>query len=239
MKRIQSRFSSRPLERVLDVCGLDHSFSFESQSQQVLASIDLHVMPGEFVILTGPSGCGKTTLLTLISGLRSVQNGSIRLLGHELFRADAAKRLKLRAMIGMVYQSHHLIGFLTAEENIILAMDPSVRAELDMVHKQRRARNLLKQLGLEYKIHAKPAQLSGGQRQRVAIARALACQPRLLIADEPTASLDAENSALIMKLFRDLVHTDGLSILMTSHDQRLHRYADRIIRISDGRLVPE
>ena len=237
--RIQSKFLSKLMERVLDVHNLNHTFIFESQHQDVLTSVDLHVKPSEFVILTGPSGCGKTTLLTLISGLRSIQRGSIKLLGNELFNADAATRLQLRATIGMVYQSHHLIDFLTAEENIILAMDPSVRAERDMLAKQRRARNLLKQLGLEHKTHARPAQLSGGQRQRVAIARAIACRPKLLIADEPTASLDAENSGLIMQLFRELLDTDGLSILMTSHDQRLHRYADRIIKISDGRIIPD
>jgi putative ABC transport system ATP-binding protein len=227
------------MELVLDVRNLYHTFIFEFQRQDVLTSVDLHVKPGEFVILTGPSGCGKTTLLTLISGLRAIQRGSIKLLGNELFNADAATRLQLRALIGMVYQSHHLIDFLTAEENIILAMDPSVRAERDMLVKQRRARNLLKQLGLEHKTHARPAQLSGGQRQRVAIARAMACRPKLLIADEPTASLDAENSGLIMQLFRELVDTDGLSVLMTSHDQRLHRYADRIVKISDGRIIPD
>ena len=222
---------------ILEVRNLNHSFLGELQSQAVLKSINLRIMPGEFVILTGPSGCGKTTLLTLVSGLRSIQQGSIRLFGNELYQADSDRRLQLRAMIGMVYQSHHLVSFLTAEENIILAMDPYVQAEFEMTPKRRRARHLLKQLGLEQKTHAWPSQLSGGQRQRVAIARALACHPKLLIADEPSASLDAENSCLIMELFRNLVDAHGISVLMTSHDYRLHHYADRIIKISDGQLI--
>ena len=140
-------------------------------------------------------------------------------------------------MIGMIFQSHHLISFLTAEENVVLAMDASAQDSKSKRSKQERARHLLSELGLGDKIHARPKQLSGGQRQRVAIARALACEPKLLIADEPTASLDAENGRLIMELLKKLVDERGLSILMTSHDQRLYKYADRIIKIDDGRLI--
>jgi len=139
-------------------------------------------------------------------------------------------------MIGMIFQSHHLISFLSAEENIILAMDASHQNK-SWREKQKRARQLLAELGLGDKTRALPKQLSGGQRQRVAIARALACEPKLLIADEPTASLDATNGKLIMELLKKLVDEQGLSILMTSHDQRLYRYANRIIKIDDGRLL--
>lgn len=140
-------------------------------------------------------------------------------------------------MMGMIFQSHHLISFLTAEENVILAMDASYHAIRSVRSKKQRARHLLAELGLGDKIHSRPKQLSGGQRQRVAIARALACEPKFLIADEPTASLDAENGRLIMELLKNLVKERGLSILMTSHDQRLYGYADRIIKIDDGRLL--
>lgn len=203
----------------------------------MLRSISFQLMPAEFVLLSGPSGCGKTTLLTLIGGLRSIQHGSIKLFGNELYNSDASTRNSLRSMMGMIFQSHHLISFLTAEENVVLAMDASYQAVRTFRSKKERARQLLSELGLGDKIHFRPKQLSGGQRQRVAIARALACEPSFLIADEPTASLDAENGRLIMELLRKLVHDRGLSILMTSHDQRLYGYADRIIRIDDGRLL--
>jgi putative ABC transport system ATP-binding protein len=222
---------------VLDIQDVVHTFSSGSQEQAVLRSISLQLMPAEFVLLSGPSGCGKTTLLTLIGGLRSIQHGSIKLFGNELYNSDASTRNSLRSMMGMIFQSHHLISFLTAEENVVLAMDASTQAVRTFRSKKERARQLLSELGLGDKIHFRPKQLSGGQRQRVAIARALACEPSFLIADEPTASLDAENGRLIMELLRKLVHDRGLSILMTSHDQRLYGYADRIIRIDDGRLL--
>lgn len=222
---------------VLDIRDIVHSFDSSNQEQTVLRSISMQLMPAEFVLLSGPSGCGKTTLLTLIGGLRSIQHGSIKLFGKELYKSDPCKRNSLRSMIGMIFQSHHLISFLTAEENVVLAMDASAQDSKSMSSKQERARHLLSELGLGDMIHARPKQLSGGQRQRVAIARALACEPNLLIADEPTASLDAENGRLIMELLKKLVEERGLSILMTSHDQRLYGYADRIIKIDDGRLI--
>jgi putative ABC transport system ATP-binding protein len=225
------------MEPVLDIRDIVHSFDSANQEQTVLRSISMQLMPAEFVLLSGPSGCGKTTLLTLIGGLRSIQHGSIKLFGRELYKSDPAKRNSLRSMMGMIFQSHHLISFLTAEENIVLAMDASAQEKRNMRFKKERARHLLSELGLGDKVHARPKQLSGGQRQRVAIARALACEPNLLIADEPTASLDAENGRLIMELLKKLVQERGLSILMTSHDQRLYGYADRIIKIDDGRLI--
>lgn len=230
------KFLSSDMEPVLDIKNVIHTFSSASQEQAVLRSISLELIPAEFVLLSGPSGCGKTTLLTLIGGMRSLQRGSIRLFGNELYNADRSQRAKLRSMIGMIFQSHHLISFLSAEENIVLAMDASHGNKSER-EKQRRARQLLAELGLGEKARALPKQLSGGQRQRVAIARALACEPKLLIADEPTASLDATNGRLIMELLKKLVDEQGLSILMTSHDQRLYRYANRIIKIDDGRLL--
>ena len=228
---------SKNVDPVLDLCDVTHTFASAGQCQTVLRSISFHIMPAEFILLSGPSGCGKTTLLTLIGGMRSIQCGSVKLFGQELYEANSNQRNKLRSMIGMVFQAHHLISFMTAEENVVLAMDASVHEPKSMYSKKNQARQLLTELGLGDKIHAKPKHLSGGQCQRVAIARALACQPRLLIADEPTASLDAENGRLIMELLRKLADERGLSILMTSHDQRLYSYVDRIIQIDDGRLL--
>lgn len=222
---------------ILAIQDITYSFRSAYQDHAALSSISLQLYPADFVVLSGPSGCGKTTLLTLIGGLRSIQHGSIKLFGVELRDSSPRQRNRLRSKIGMIFQSHHLISFLTAEENVVLALDASADRSKTIHSKKERARHLLADLGLEDKIHARPKQLSGGQRQRVAIARALACDPKLLIADEPTASLDSENGRLIMDLLKKLVAERGLSILMTSHDQRLYGYANRIIRIDDGRLI--
>lgn len=225
------------MESVLDIRDLTYTFSSGSEQQTVLHSVSLQLKPAEFVFLTGPSGCGKTTLLTLISGMRLIQQGSIKLLDKELSNTSSSQRTELRSMIGMIFQAHHLISFLTAEENVVLGMNASAQKNQTIRAKKAQARQMLSELGLAEKIHAIPKQLSGGQRQRVAIARALACRPLLLIADEPTASLDAETAQLIIHTLKKLVENQGLSILLTSHDQRLYRYADRILKIDDGRLL--
>jgi putative ABC transport system ATP-binding protein len=221
----------------LSVRCLSHTYVGAGQRQVVLDRLDLDLKASEFLLLCGPSGCGKTTLLTLVGGLRAVQEGSINLLGQELFEATHIIRNYIRSNVGMIFQSHHLISFLTVEENVVVAMDSDVHAIQSQQSKRRRARELLSRLGLEDKLDCMPRQLSGGQKQRVAIARALACQPKLLLADEPTASLDSENGRRIMEQLRVLVAEDGLSILMTSHDQRLYGYSDRVVEIRDGRLV--
>lgn len=226
------------MRATLSVRSLSHAFLAAGERQLVLDRVELDLQPSEFLLLCGPSGCGKTTLLTLVGGMRAVQQGSINLLGQELFAASSLIRHRIRSRVGMIFQAHHLIGFLTAEENVIVAMDAAVRGVQSTQAKQRRARELLARLGLGDRTHAMPRQLSGGQKQRVAIARALACQPKLLLADEPTASLDSENGRSIMELLQLLAKEDGLSILMTSHDQRLYGYADRLVAIRDGRLLP-
>lgn len=136
----------------------------------------------------------------------------------------------------MIFQSHHLIGFLSAQENVQLAMQAPSRHRLGFIREQQTAIELLREMDLEHKADSMIKHLSGGQRQRVAIARALACQPRLILADEPTASLDAVTGRRIMDLLRRISRDRGIAILMTSHDQRLYSYADRVIRIDDGRL---
>lgn len=221
----------------LSVSSLSHSYAGIGLSHTVLESINLEIAPAELLILTGPSGCGKTTLLTLIAGLRTVQSGTVRLLGTELYEASASTRLRLRSQIGMVFQTHQLIPFLTAAENIILAMDSVACATMSMSRKITRANELLRRLDLDLYANAFPSQLSGGQRQRVALARALACSPKFLIADEPTASLDPKNTEIIMRLLRSLSSDHGISILMTTHDKRLHHFADKVLNILDGRIL--
>lgn len=203
----------------------------------VLKNVNLNVSPGEFVSLVGPSGCGKTTLLTLIGGLKPMQEGSLHVLGTQLKGCSTRTILKLRSQIGIVFQSHHLMPFLTAIQNVQVAME--VRLDLSIRERRRRCGALLADLGLAEKLHSYPSMLSGGQKQRVAFARALACQPRLILADEPTASLDRNTGRDVVLMMQTRARQDGIAILMATHDPRVMDMADRIVRIDDGQILEE
>jgi putative ABC transport system ATP-binding protein len=201
----------------------------------VLREVDLDVGPGEIVLLTGPSGSGKTTLLTLIGALRAMQEGSAVVLGHELMGASEAQRVALRRRIGFIFQHHNLLGFLTARQNVAMALelDPA----LDEDARLARAGEMLAAVGLAEHADRVPAKLSGGQRQRVAVARALAREPGLVLADEPTAALDRASGQEVVRLLRDLARSRGVPILMVTHDPRILDIADRIVAMEDGRIV--
>jgi putative ABC transport system ATP-binding protein len=202
----------------------------------VLREVSLEVAPGEIVLLTGPSGSGKTTLLTLIGALRAMQEGSARVLGTELAGAKERDRVRLRREIGFIFQNHNLLGFLTARQNVAMAL------ELDGAIPERvrlaRAGEMLEAVGLKDHTEKLPAQLSGGQRQRVAVARALVARPGLVLADEPTAALDKQSGLEVVKLLRDLAKQRGAPILLVTHDPRILDVADRIVAMEDGRIVP-
>ena len=211
-------------------------------------SVDLSISDGEFIVLVGPSGCGKSTTLRMIAGLEDLSGGTISI-GNRIVNDVPPKDRN----IAMVFQNYALYPHLNVRQNLSFGLErrrtfkSRWRGIWDSTYRtQRHAERLAitarvdaaaHTLGIEHLLNRQPRELSGGQRQRVAIARALACHPKLLIADEPSASLDAENSCLIMELFRNLVDAHGISVLMTSHDYRLHHYADRIIKISDGQLI--
>jgi putative ABC transport system ATP-binding protein len=201
----------------------------------VLREVDLSVAPGEIVILTGPSGSGKTTLLTLIGALRAMQLGSARVLGQELLGASESERVRLRRRIGFIFQNHNLLGFLTARQNVAMAME--MDGALSERQRMERAGAMLDAVGLADHREKKPANLSGGQRQRVAIARALAGEPGLILADEPTAALDKQTGQEVVRLLRDLAKGRGVPILLVTHDPRILDLADRIISMEDGRIV--
>jgi len=201
----------------------------------VLREVDLRVAPGEIVILTGPSGSGKTTLLTLIGALRAMQEGSARVLGQELLGASESERVRLRRRIGFIFQNHNLLGFLTARQNVAMAME--MDGALSGRQRMERAGAMLDAVGLADHREKKPANLSGGQRQRVAIARALAGEPGLILADEPTAALDKQTGQEVVRLLRDLAKGRGVPILLVTHDPRILDLADRIISMEDGRIV--
>lgn len=217
------------------VRGLSYAFGTGELARPVLRDIDLTLAPGEVVLLNGPSGSGKTTLLTLIGALRAMQNGSCQVLGQELAGAREADRVALRRRIGFIFQSHNLLGFLTARENITMALE--LHSGLTEHERLERADSLLTDVGLGDRGGDRPARLSGGQRQRVAVARALAAEPGLILADEPTAALDRQSGGDVVRLLRDLAKRRAVPVLLVTHDPRILDVADRIVSMEDGRIV--
>jgi len=201
----------------------------------VLREVDLRIEAGEIVLLTGPSGSGKTTLLTLIGALRAMQQGQARILGQELAAAREAERVALRSRIGFIFQSHNLLGFLTARQNVAMALE--LQGGLNEAERLARAAEMLSAVGLADHIDKLPAKLSGGQRQRVAVARALVAEPGLILADEPTAALDRVSGQEVVHLLRDLARRQGTPILLVTHDPRILDIADRIVAMEDGRIT--
>ena len=234
--RFASSRRSLPTAPVVAAKGVNHSFDTGSARKQVLFDIDFRLERGEFVILTGPSGAGKTTLMTLIGALRSLQSGSLAVLDTELAGLDAASQREIRRKIGFIFQDHNLFDALSAFQTLSLAMEVS-GSRPRRSEARRRVSVLLATLGMENLIDSRPRQMSTGQKQRVAIARALINEPPIIIADEPTASLDADTAGLVINLLRKLVDVGGASILMVTHDQRIFRAADRIVTMVDGRIV--
>jgi len=216
------------------VRNLNHSFGKGDLRKQILFDVSTEIQAGEIVIVTGPSGSGKTTMLTLVGALRSAQEGSVRILGEELRNARPKTLEKVRGQIGFIFQQHNLLGALTAIQNVELGIRASGKYTGRAL--SRRAHDMLVAVGLEDRIHHKPEQLSGGQRQRVAIARALASEPAMLLADEPTASLDKQSGREVVERMKTLATENGTTILLVTHDNRILDIADRIVHLEDGRL---
>lgn len=215
---------------------LGYAYSNSRQKVNVLNRISFRIMPGEFVAITGPSGSGKTTLLMLIAGLKSMQKGNLYVLGQDMTRCPPHRMSQLRQSIGFVFQSHHLIEFLTVSQNIQIALDR--RLDLSRRFKEKRCKHILHEVGLEDKAHFYPSMLSGGQKQRIAFGRALACDPPLLLADEPTASLDTSTATAILRRVKALAAFKGISTLMVTHDQQAISLADRVLELDHGVISP-
>lgn len=220
---------------VVAISGLSHWYGIGVARRQVLFDVDLTVTRGELVFLIGPSGCGKTTILTLVGGLRSVQQGSVAVLGRELYGANEAALVANRRQCGFIFQSHNLHRSLTALENVRIGLEAQGRSPGPDAAE--RCKRMLAVVGLEDHIGKYQDQLSGGQRQRVAIARALVSEPSLILADEPTAALDRQTGYDIVALMRAVARERGTTVLMVTHDNRVFDLADRIIEMEDGRLV--
>jgi putative ABC transport system ATP-binding protein len=224
----------RAVDFPVAVRGLNHWFGEGESRNQVLHDNTIEIQPGQLVIMTGPSGSGKTTLLTLIGALRSVMDGSVRLLGWELKGLDERARTEVRRNIGFIFQLHNLFDSLTAYENVKMAMQLTALSSREM---HQRGTAILEQLGLGHRVDYKPKALSGGQRQRVAIARALVNKPSVILADEPTAALDKDSSRDVVDLLKELAEQDGCTILMVTHDNRIIEAANRIVNMVDGSIV--
>ena len=232
-RRLDADHDDQDRQNAVMIRDLDYAFGLGEARKQVLFDISLDLAPGEFAIMTGPSGSGKTTLLSLTGALRRPQGGTLRALGHDLgaLRQGDVERYRMR--LGFIFQLHNLFPALTAFQSVQMAADLHDDPAGD---KAERIRALLTRLGLGERLHYRPEQLSGGQRQRVAIARAVVHRPRLLLADEPTAALDGDNTQIVLDLFKQMSRESGTTILMVTQDARVFEAADRLIHLVDGRI---
>jgi putative ABC transport system ATP-binding protein len=221
---------------VVQVERVNHHYGQGEARNQVLFGNSIEIGPGQLVIMTGPSGSGKTTLLSLIGGLRSVQEGTIRILDRNLTGLARQELVAVRRNLGFIFQAHNLFDSLSAYENVKMAMQLGDRPASAM---RERGMAMLQRLGIGHRADYKPRSLSGGQRQRVAVARALVNRPKLVLADEPTASLDKESSNTVVSLLKELTVAEGCTVIMVTHDSRILDVADRIVNMVDGNIVSD
>jgi putative ABC transport system ATP-binding protein/lipoprotein-releasing system ATP-binding protein len=212
--------------------GLRKSFRLGNTTLEILRGLDLTVLRGETVFLCGASGAGKSTLLYTLAGLERPTSGDVHFENEDLYGISASRQADMRnTRMGFVFQSYMLLPELTALENVAL---PGLIGGKD---ERKRAAELLDKVGLGPRSGHLPSELSGGEQQRVAIARALVHNPRLIICDEPTAALDAENGQRVMEIFRELMRQPGRCAIVVTHDHRILQYSDRIATMNDGRIV--
>ena len=224
----------RGVEPVVELKSLTRSFQQGGVKIDVLRGVDLAIMPGEIVALLGPSGSGKSTLLQAVGLLEGGFGGEIVIGGQSAEKSDSRARTVLRREhLGFVYQFHHLLPDFDARENVIL---PQLVAGTPRAEAEARSEQLLIALGLGHRLDHRPSQLSGGEQQRVAVARGLANKPDLVLADEPTGNLDEKTSDKVLAEFLSLVRGEGSAALIATHNERLARKMDRVVRLHEGLL---
>lgn len=219
----------------LEVRDLVKSFTLDGATINAVNHVSFQVKFGEFVALVGPSGSGKTTMLSILAALLTPSSGQVIIDGQDLAQMAERDRVKLRReKIGFTFQANNLIPYLSARENVEFMMRLNGRRD----HASRlRSDELLARLGLSDRLHNLPAQMSGGQQQRVAIARALIHNPALVLADEPTASLDTERAFQVVETFANLIHENGRAGIIVTHDLRMCQFVDRVLQMQDGKLM--
>jgi putative ABC transport system ATP-binding protein len=215
---------------------LNHFYGHGEARNQVLYDNAIEIGAGQLVVMTGPSGAGKTTLLTLVGALRSVQEGRVEILGHDLSKLGRRELVVTRRNVGFIFQLHNLFDALSAYENVMMAMQLGALPPADM---RQRGTAILQRLGLGHRIDHKPRSLSGGERQRVAIARALVNRPNLVLADEPTAALDRDSAHKVVDLLKETTIEQGSTVVMVTHDHRIIEKADRLVHMVDGRIASD
>ncbi|GHC06255.1 ABC transporter ATP-binding protein [Cerasicoccus arenae] len=219
---------------VIKISDLRYAFGHGETQQTVLHGITADFTQGEITIIAGPSGSGKTTLLKLVAGLRTIQEGSIEIDGQRIETAKQRELVAVRRNIGFIFQSHHLISSLSVVQNVMMPL--TFDSKMTPGKARQRALDILGEVDLSDHVHKRPEQLSGGQKQRVAIARALVHQPAIILADEPTASLDGPTGREIVSHLQRLSKEFGNTIVMVTHDNRILDVADRLVTLVDGKL---
>src|SRR3977135_3833020 len=223
-------------EVLIHLDGVTKVFVTDEVETHALAGIHLDIKKGEYLSIAGPSGCGKSTLLAILGLLDSPAGGSYVLNGRPVQGLKLSERARIRNReIGFIFQAFNLIGDLTVYENVEL---PLTYRGMPSAERKRRVQEALERVGMSHRMKHYPSQLSGGQQQRVAVARALGGDPVILLADEPTGNLDSANGEAVMSLLREL-HQAGSTICMVTHDPRYAEFADRTVRLFDGRIVEE
>ena len=223
------------METVIQVINLKKNFTQGTQKIIALSDINLTINKGEFVAINGYSGSGKSTLLNIIGTLDSPSAGEVELFGKKINFNDAPSLETFRAeKMGFIFQSFNLNPVLTALENVQM---PLLLTNLNSKQRREKSIEVLNKVGLADRVHHKPGQLSGGQQQRVAVARALVSDPLLLLADEPTANLDSESTEQLMLVLKEMNKQSGLTVLFSSHDERLLKHINRTITLNDGVLT--
>ncbi|MCX6596995.1 MAG: ABC transporter ATP-binding protein [Acidobacteria bacterium] len=222
------------MEPLIEVRNVTKTYGTGDSAVTALRPTDLTVLPGEVLLMCGPSGSGKTTLLSIMGAILSATSGSVKLLGQEIVGIKESRLPDIRlANIGFIFQGFNLFPALTALENVEVAL---TLKGLSKSAARKRAQELLEQVGLADRTKHHPADLSGGQKQRVAIARALAGDPKIILADEPTAALDSQSGQLVMETLSTLARDRGRAVVIVTHDSRVLHYGTRMVHIADGRL---
>ncbi len=224
------------MSKIISTCrDIVKNFNSGEAEVKALQGITLDVYENELLMLVGPSGCGKTTFVSVLSGLLSFDSGVCKLMGEDISTMSDERLTAFRGKnIGFVFQAFNLLPSLSAIENVALPLTVEKRKRVETLTL---SKEMLEAVGLDGKENVKPSGLSGGEQQRVAIARALVHNPKFIICDEPTSSLDHKSGQIVMELLTEIIKEKGASMIVVTHDNRIYKYADRIVHMEDGRIV--